>query len=399
MMRTVCGALGIAIALSFAPEAGARELQAEGFWQYRRAPALLPAQASTTPIGGGLGFPNDDLMGVGLVGAMGMSPAQLTLPQHFVTGSYSALLPLRGTKNVQLTTMLTVVRGPALPGGAVFSAGGGPGNFTWCPGTPPGGAGAACPAPPAPPQGTGTRPGRIIYQGGGFGGVAQLTLAGAMHSTITRPGFGFGSPIFQARHSTLALPASGLLLPVGGPFGATSMETQAPSVYTQPKTAPATTAAISGMQGGPLVTSLGALTSCPSTGGGGSYPNIPLMGSNACVTGVGPPLLPPGAMTTGTGFSFTTGTVIAECTTGPGAGAFTLTGSDNRTPFGVGNITLVAGGLVTRDYNNGLVCIGCSGSTIRLTLSQKVPGISSAGLLAAATLMVIIVGYTKRRTF
>ena len=127
------------------------------------------------------------------VSLVGKGPAALILPKSAVNGNYSALVPLMGTNNVQITTMFTIFRGPAgratsiaTMTNASFAAGGGPGSFTFCPA----GSGMAqgtCPPlttggasmNPNPPQGNGTRNGRIVYTGGsGFGGVSQILLGG-----------------------------------------------------------------------------------------------------------------------------------------------------------------------------------------------------------------------------
>jgi hypothetical protein len=106
--------------------------------------------------------------------------------------------------------------------------------------------------------------------------------------------------------------------------------------------------------------------------------------------------------TTNTGFPFTTGTILAQQSTNTAAGAdyFTVTGSDARTPRGIGNITLVAGGLALRTNNaNPGGAAGGSVDTISITISEKAPSISGVGLAAAALMMVLAAGYGLRRRF
>ena len=186
----------------------------------------------------------------------------------------------------------------------------------------------------------------------------------------------------------------------GGPAFNTSMAGGggAPPRVTQPRTAPTTNSVIPSTQAGPFVTSMGALTSCPSTTMGGAFPNIPLTGSLACVTGTGPLLSGPGNTgRTATGFPFTTGTVLVQWTTNTMTlGLHTISGSDARTARGVGNISLVAGGLATNTFT---MTASRQVSRIDITFSEKAPSITPGGIAAAAVLMVLAVGFTLRKRF
>ena len=404
--------LALALCVGLASDASAaRKLRATGFARANLGQINIPLQFVISGPGmtGGhsihLGFPNDDAMLDFDATITGKGPANIMVPTNGVQTmtSFSALAPLMGTNFIQITTMFTF-SGPAMA--IDFNSMNGPGSFSFCPGLTPGIPGANCPvtamgAPDlmAAPQGTGTRHGRIIYTGGsGFGGVSQTILSGSGTVANAAQGFGFGSPIFQAAGRTIANTGTQAN---GGPYGQTQVVTAQPFLYTQPKTAPTTGGTISGMQQGPNVTSMNALTSCPSTTMGGAYPNIPLTGSLACVVGTGPLKTGNAATTQQTAFPFTTGTLIAQQTTNTAANPvgtlITLTGSDARTSRGIGNITLVAGRIAQR--NGVIVSTNTPTATLALTFSEKAPSMSAGGLAAAALLMVLGVGYAMRDRF
>jgi hypothetical protein len=205
-----------------------------------------------------------------------------------------------------------------------------------------------------------------------------------------------------------------LFWPMGGNGTLASVAMLDGGYYTQPKTAPAATIQSYVQNPGPYVlqstTTTGTvvnvmtgLSSCPGTIGM-QYPNIPLTGTNACVqlnTPTAAKRVGPMGTTINTGFPFTTGTVFAQQTTNTGAGPdfFSVSGSDNRTPRGIGNITLVSGGLSIRRTNVGPDRSTGSIETISLTVGKQVPAMSSAGYAAAAVLMVLAAGYALRRRF
>jgi hypothetical protein len=410
---TIAGPLlALVVCVGLASDASAaRKYQATGFQRANLGQINIPLQfviSAPTMIGGHsihLGFPNDDAPLDFEITATGKSPANILFPTNAqgTMATFSALAPLMGTNNVQITTKFTF-SGPVAA--VKFSPLGGPGSFSFCPGSVQGLPGSACPltsmgAPnlAAPPQGGGTRNGRIVYTGGGgFGGVAQTFLTGSGSVTAAAQGFGFGSPIFQAAHRTIA--NSGTQAN-GGAYGQTSTVMAAPQLYTQPRTQPTTNGTISAAQVGPNVTSMNALTSCPATSMGGAFPNIPLTGSLACVVGTGPPKIVAAATTLQTAFPWTTGTVLAQQTTNTFANGVgdivTLTGSDARTPRGIGNITLVSGRIALRISVQ--TTTNTPTGTLSLTISEKAPSMNAGGLAAAALLMVIGTGYVMRRRF
>jgi hypothetical protein len=106
-----------------------------------------------------------------------------------------------------------------------------------------------------------------------------------------------------------------------------------------------------------------------------------------------------GQYTTRYGFGQTTGTVLAQQSTGTGGqDFFTVMGSDARTPLGAGNLSLVAGGL---SFRNTLFSHTpyASFQKVTLTLGAPIPSLSPAGFAAAAALVLLAAGWALRRRF
>ena len=430
--RTATG-FAVLLVLGLATEAlAARPAQATGFWRIARGQVDLPLQfvfsgsMNTGMHSIHIAFPNPDPMISGTVSLVGMSPAALILPRNIVEGSYSAFLPLGGTDVVQITSMFTIVRGPAglttpTMSNASFTKSGGPGSFTFCPGganitgtmgTGTGPPAFSCPAAPGnlaqgmTSLGANGPPGRVVYLGGtGFGGIAQILIGGS--GLTTRPGAspnGFGQvPFFAAQEmfggaapTQYAVIGAGLI-GTAGPTGKVDQNFLNGATFTVPKTAPTPSGFITSAQFGPQVTSLGNFTSCP-TCGGGSCPNIPLQGMDACQVGTGPLLQGSPGITTNTGFPFTAATVLAQQTKSVPPDLFTVTGYDARNVSGYGKIVLVAGGMALRTNTAGQQ-VGGSVDTISLTISKKTPSMSAGGFAAAAVLMVLAAGYALRRRY
>ena len=104
-----------------------------------------------------------------------------------------------------------------------------------------------------------------------------------------------------------------------------------------------------------------------------------------------------GQISTHYGFGQTTGTVLAQQTTGSaGQDFFTVMGSDARSPLGAGNLSLVAGGL---SFRNTLVQTTpyASFQKVTLTLGAPIPSLSPAGLAAAAALVLLAAGWALRK--
>lgn len=361
----VASAVGIALALVLASEAGARQfsMMTGSEWHLRRGQVAIPLQF-IGPMGTELGVPNGNVPGAGVVSATGSAPATLTVPPGRFGGSFSATVPLTGITLIQITSTFTAM-GPQFTG--MFAPGGGPGTFTWCPGNP------ACPAT-GPPAG-GTRNGRVIYQAGmnQFGGTMQMVLGnGGILSVLYQL-----SP-FQALHN--AFGGGGGTQAPGGPYATTDTDFLPGGPVTQPLVAPTPNGLIT--QAGPQVTTGGLWTSCPGTG-----PNLP-----TCTVGAGTPLMGPDQLNTNTGFPWTTGVVIAQQTTGTaGVDLFTATGSDARTPLGSGNITLVTGGVTLRNVGGGQTSFA---TFERVTMNLPEPG---ATALAGAGIALLGALYWLRR--
>ncbi len=428
--------LGLLLVLGLAGDALAKRNYAmSGEWLAQRGSVGIPLQFvltnTTTPLAKGkhnnpIGFPNGNIMGAGTVSATGSSPAALTLPTSIFSSSASYAepgFPLPGAKNVQITTNFSQIRAPGKNlagtqgGSAMFFKNGGPGSLTFCPrtfGKNQGQSAAICPGLGNPPQGGSSRNGRVIVEqigGNKFGGVMRMFLGGSGLVTRPRPSFGFGAGTFQAGHNVFGGGGGDLQVGGGGKVGTMTWAHETNKLpggpFTQPLIKPTTNGVIPLAKAGPKITVSGQFSACPAgfNGGAGgattivSYTNFSkctpgAIGSNTSL------LVDPTATTTNTGFPFTTGRVFAQQNTNTGAGFdyFTATGSDNRTVMGVGDITLVAGGLSIRQSIGGLLSTG-SMETASMQLAELVPTMSKTGFAAAAALMVIAVGYAFRRRF
>jgi hypothetical protein len=98
-----------------------------------------------------------------------------------------------------------------------------------------------------------------------------------------------------------------------------------------------------------------------------------------------------------TGFPWTTGMVSAIVTTKlpETNSSLTGTGSDNRTALGLGNITLVAGGMAVRKPSNAAFP---SLDTVTMQIkAQNLPSMSPMGLAALAALIALGAGHAASR--
>jgi len=369
--------LGLLLAL--APVASARKLQMSGTWALRMGQIFIPFQfarpihyASHTSMGDlskAYGFPWGPLSGMGAVTATGSAPAGLRIPAHrFAHPPTFLAAPLTGQTLVQLTTRIGAY-GPVAS--ATLAPGSGPGSFTWCPSDP------ACTDPPAPdpPPGQGGSNGRIVYRAGAnrFGGTIQLGLAGSglLSLDYHRP-----SPT-QYAHHRFDLGSTPVAVAVGGSWGTTARVQLTPSAVTQVSFALSSPGLI--LFPGPLVTTMEGLTT-------------------TCPPGCGALLVPPAISSTHRGFPATTGTVLAQQTTGTaGPDFFTVMGSDMRSALGAGNISVVAGGLARRNRPNGTATSYAHFQKIWLSLAPPVPSLSPVGAAVAGALVLLAVGYALRR--
>jgi hypothetical protein len=329
-----------------------------------------------------LGEPNGPIPGGGGVSASGSAPATLRVPPHRFVLDAMTLLAFNGVTLVQATTNLGV---DAPYAAATLAPGGGPGSFTWCPGNPACVAGGGMRS--TDPPNDGTRNGRVIYRSGAnqFGGAMQLGLRrGARTAAVfdTSPyrvihpaAWGVGSTLRSVAVGALGSADLPALRSVFLPRGFVTQPTMVPPPFS-PILYP-----------GPKVTSMLGVT----TTGTGPIFYLPF------TLATGPMGTLASAYTMHYGFGQTTGTVIAQQTTGSnGQDFFTVMGSDARTPLGAGNIALVAGGLSVRSDVAGLHP-AASFQKVSLTLAPPIPSLSPAGITAAAALVLLAAGWVLRR--
>jgi len=370
------------------PTASARQFQMSGTWAIRNGQVFIPLQFAQT-LGGsqmdrislgylskGFGYPNGPIPGGGRVTATGSSPATLVVPRHRFRMQPSARVPLAGSTLVQITTMFEV-DGPYEQ--AVLAPGGGPASFTWCPNDELG-----CPATGRPDRGD--RPGRVIYRAGAnrFGGAMRIGFAkGGINSYLFhRTPFQVGHVYFGATGPTPRAPIVGEGTPSAP---GTRMLYLLPGVVTQPTMAPTETGLV--LYPGPKLTTMLGLT---TTGAGPTFRLPPL--------GVTPSGMSIGQSTSSYGFGHTTGTVIVQHTAGSyGGDFFTVMGYDARTPLGAGNLATVAGGVAFRNTLSGQSTY-TSWHKVWFSLAPPVPSLSPAGLAAAGVLLLLAVGYARRRS-
>lgn len=273
--------------------------------------------------------------------ATGSGPATLTLqPGVFSSAGVPFGFGLMTPPYIQLWTTAGLVAPNGAP--AQFNAGLSSArpnaNFDFCPGA---AANPACTNPNIAP-GQGTRVGIVQYDAGSnvFSGTMDLLVNGGGTVSVQ-----IGPSRF--RHVQIA----GIPMVQGKPYGFQTFQTAAPTEVTL----------------GGVVSSMG------------------LINPKGVVTST-----LAGETLVQTGFPFTTGMVRVYV---PPAGTepptvFTVTGSDNRTPLGAGNITLVAGGVgetETRPFGTVVV--------MSMTLSEldNVPSTDRIGL---AVLLTVIAAST-----
>ena len=101
-----------------------------------------------------------------------------------------------------------------------------------------------------------------------------------------------------------------------------------------------------------------------------------------------------------TGFPWTTGMVTVSepggATAMDAAETYTMTGSDNRTAGGRGNISLVAGGISHR-LTSGTTFVSVDKITMGIASGTLTPALSPTGVVAIASLMLIGGGYVLRK--
>lgn len=284
----------------------------------------------------------------------GTNPVNLTIQSNLISqAGYTVILPVPSLPSyVQFTTGLGA-QAPAPGATAMFSAGAKgsrPANFSWCPGA------TANPACTTVLTGgsQGTRPGIVKYTAGAnqFGGTMRVLNTGpfSWYSVIATV------PTYLVK---LNNEAGGTGEIVAGPgYSAYAVEAAGAGdrVFASPPMVPTYYGAYS------IITDPGTEVS-----------TLPASGSY------------------GWGFPFTTGMVYIQnpwASPGPYL-TISATGSDNRTPAGVGNISMVAGGLLGSPSGFFI------GQIVTLTLNVPEPG--RVGMLASGVVFIALVGYSRRR--
>jgi hypothetical protein len=314
----------VALGLTLASAAGAKQFNVTGSWVIREGNSFLPLQFPQTAVsmamtwhatgtsaqGGPLnavGFPNGPVVGSGVVTASG-GTTSIMLPQGLFHSFPSTVLPLYPiTGVVQISTMFEVL---APFEAATLRKSGGPGSFTWCPTNP------ACTVGQAL-NGIGRGNSRVIYLQGSnrFGGTLQVGLGegGANSFVYQYDPFQVGHVYFGAPDTLVAraIGAGAPDLPLTGKVYLSA------GVATQPLALPMAPNWLVTQPGGKVTTGMGVTTE------GGTGPLVRFE------IGTTPGGMSFGQLTTSYGFPHTTGTVIVQQTGAqPGAGDdfFTLMG-------------------------------------------------------------------------
>ena len=272
--------------------------------------------------------------------------------QAFKLSGFSFRTFLVSTSIAQVASSFT-----ASNASAMLAGGGGPGAFSWCPGSTPI---VPCTDPDAGL--TTTRAGLeglLVYSaGGGYGGTFQLAR-NISNSSLARKVTGN-----QYSHSS---PGTNMN-PWGGGLPYSAMHT---TVAGGNKII--TAGAILGTQG--------SIQTIATTGG--TAMNLSTVGTS--------PATPPRFVT---GFPATTGMLFAFDRKGSGKLSQSWTGSDNRNANGHGNITLVASG-----YSNNLQGeVFPHRLTVAMTISPPVPSMNSVGIASLGILLVAAGAVVLRRS-
>jgi hypothetical protein len=292
-----------------------------------------------------------------MANAIGSGPATVTIPVNGFTDPVATfIIPIPNTSLVQISTRFSHF-GPSQPGvmqpGTKSTR---PANFAFCPGA---AANLAC----TTPQTGGaqeTKHGIVTYTVGAnqFGGTMRMLAGGggSVSSVI-------GTSPTRLQHNLVGNP-------VGIPPGAGFAQTFTIAV-----------------EGGVITTgAVCAVAPCVSATSGN------LIVVPGVQTAVGTD-----TSNTQTIFPWTTGMVTVRVTDDlpTTSGTFTGTGSDNRTPLGAGNLTLVSGGLLQQNPNGNS---SAESATVTMTFRpQNLPSMTPPGLAALGALLIVGVGYAHRR--
>lgn len=312
------------------------------------------------PIGAPAAIPSPGIT----VELSGAGPAKVQLPPN-VFSAFSPTAFGLGAPDVQQLQTSFMVTGPTAaatlrPGGRT-----GPDTFHWCPGqnaaqaSAPGGVGGCLSLQSTLQGGTGTFNGIVKYTRGAnkYSAIAQLLLTGT--GTIS---FVDQTAPLQVRH--IPLGGSGIRAD-GGPFG---------NIFVNPLSSAA-----------PVTEPVGVTPSGLISVGG---PTVNTVTDLDAVTDHG--------------FSLTTGMVTISATdVAPSNPSMVLvSGTDQRTAKGAGNLVLVSGGLSKRTSTlSGITAFGRTGTlTLQFTnLQQAIPAASPTAIAVGAVGLVGVAGYAIRR--
>ena len=342
------GLVGLIATFLLASTADARTFRMTGNWTQNIGPNFQQ------PIAGGINHKP-----AARVTATSAAPAKLTIPINaFFDPVNNFNFPIPLTSLVQISTMFSFF-GPVAPG--VFSSGpksSRPVNFSWCPGA---AANPTCTSAGTLQPDMGDKQGRIQYTAGAnqFGGTMQMLSAGL--GSVSRP---LGSAPTRVQHNPVGNPVG---IPVGAGYASFFAVT---------------------FIGGPITT--GAVCA-----------------NGPCASAAGGAIIVPGTTTAfgsstindQTAMPWTTGMVTIQVVDQPISVTptqITLTGSDARTDLGLGNLTLVAGGLLHQ-----VTAVDTALEFGKVTMSfapqDNLPSISPPGLAALAGLIIVGAGYAFRR--
>ena len=342
---------GAANAATFSVATGGSNLT----WQ--TGSSVLPILGNLPPTSGGTPAARWRPQGYPTIMGTGSSPVSLTIPPGLISfaPAYPVQLPVPSLPSyVQFTTGLAAYA-PA-GGSATFKPGAKtsrPANFSWCPGA---AANPAC---------------TTVLSGG-----SQGSISGIIKYTAGTAGPQFGG--------TMSVLNSGIF-----------------SWYTVVATLPTYKVKLNNEGEGTGTIAAGPGYSnfvSASAGSAGdkvfnSPPFVPTYyGAYSIITDPGVPASTvPAASSIGWGMPFTTGTVYIKFPWYPSP-FVTITGmgQDNRTPAGVGNISMVAGGILHGE-SSGLVI----GQIVTLTLN--VPEPSEVQMLASGVGLIGLLALVRRR--
>jgi hypothetical protein len=343
---------GAANAATFSVATGGSNLT----WQ--TGSSVLPILGNLPPASGGTPAARWRPQGYPTIMGTGSNPVSLTIPPGIISfaPSYPVQLPVPSLPSyVQFTTGLAAYApagGPAtFKPGAKTSR---PANFSWCPGA---SANPACTTV--------------------LSGAPQGSISGIIKYTAGAAGPQFGG--------TMSVLNSGIF-----------------SWYTVIATLPTLKIKLNNEGAGTATIAAGPGYSnyVSSTGGGAgdkvfnSPPFVPTYyGAYSIITDPGVPASTiPGASSIGWGMPFTTGTVYIKFPWYPSPFAtITGMGQDNRTPAGVGNISMVAGGILTAP--GGGITIGQI-----VTFTMNVPEPNEVQMLASGMGLIGLLALVRRRT-